>query len=92
MATGGIHVQPRPTEAHIARRVSKRIRKQTETDNIKANAIPSINYDLLAKEIVNQQKDCCEKNNIGEQPILVNSVKDLTLVLGKSTSAACILL
>lgn len=66
VATGGIHVQPRPTEVHIARRVSKRIRKQTETDIIKANAIPSINCDLLAKEIVNQQKDCCEKNNIDE--------------------------
>lgn len=41
----------------------KIIRIQTETDIIKANAIPSINNELLAKEIVNQQKDCCEKKH-----------------------------
>lgn len=42
----------------------KIIRIQTETDIIKANAIPSINNELLAKEIVNQQKDCCEKKTL----------------------------
>lgn len=55
--------------------------------------IPSFNYELLAKHIVNQQKACSEKTNIGEsvcveQPITVNSVEDSAPVLGESIPAA----
>lgn len=53
--------------------------------------IPNINYELLAKEIVNQQKAAGEKPNIGEsvgQPIMVNSVEDTAPVFGESTPAA----
>lgn len=53
--------------------------------------IPNIDYELRAKEIVNQQKASNEKPNICEivgQLIMVNSVENTEPLFGESTPAA----
>nr|XP_034313112.1 uncharacterized protein LOC117684564 [Crassostrea gigas] len=86
VATGGV---PPPTEVQMGEKGPKRTRKQSETDTI--NVLPNIDYELLAKKIVNQQKAAGEKPNIGEsvgQPPMVNSVEDTAPVVGEEIPAA----
>lgn len=89
VAMGGVPPSPPPTTTRtdipMRKKGPKRTRKQSETDPV--NVIPNIDYELLAKEIVNQQKAIGEKSNIG-QPIMVNSVEYTAPVLGESTPAA----
>lgn len=56
--------------------------------------MPNIDYELLAKEIINQQKASNENPTIGEsvgQPIMVNSVENTAPVFEQSTPAAAII-
>lgn len=87
VVTGG--VPPSPTDVQMGKKGPKRTRKQSEIDTV--NVIPNIDYELLAKEIINQQKASNENPNIGEsvgQPIMVNSVEDIASVFEQSTPAA----
>uniref|UniRef100_A0A8W8NVY3 C3H1-type domain-containing protein n=1 Tax=Magallana gigas TaxID=29159 RepID=A0A8W8NVY3_MAGGI len=89
VATGGVPPPTPPTEVHRGEKGPKRTRKQSETDTV--NVLPNIDYELLAKEIVNQQKAASEKQNIGEsvgQPPMVNSVEDTAPVVGEAIPAA----
>ncbi|XP_065927574.1 uncharacterized protein [Magallana gigas] len=89
VATGGLPPPTPPTEVNKGKKGPKRTRKQSETDTV--NVLPNIDYDLLAKEIVNQQKADSEKQNIGEsvgQPPMVNSVEDTAPVIGEAIPAA----
>lgn len=66
---------------------------KTETDAV--NVISNIDYELLANEIVNQQKASNETPNIGEsvgQPIIVNSVEDTAPVFGEWTPTVATIL
>ncbi|XP_052710731.1 uncharacterized protein LOC128185093 [Crassostrea angulata] len=89
VATGGVPPLTPPTEVHNGKKGQKRIRKQAETDTV--NVLSNLDYELLAKEIVNQQKAASEKQNIGEsvgQPPMVNSVEDTAPVIGEAIPAA----
>ncbi|XP_065922778.1 uncharacterized protein [Magallana gigas] len=89
VATGGVPPPTPPTEVHNGKKGQKRTRKQAETDTV--NVLSNLDYELLAKEIVNQQKAASEKQNIGEsvgQPPMVNSVEDTAPVVGEAIPAA----
>lgn len=89
VATGGLPPTTPPTEVNKGKKGPKRTRKQSENDTVKV--LPNIDYELLAKEIVNQQKADSEKQNISEsvgQPPMVNSVEDTAPVVGEAIPAA----
>nr|XP_034335302.1 uncharacterized protein LOC117692196 isoform X1 [Crassostrea gigas]XP_034335303.1 uncharacterized protein LOC117692196 isoform X1 [Crassostrea gigas]XP_034335304.1 uncharacterized protein LOC117692196 isoform X1 [Crassostrea gigas] len=89
VATGGLPPTTPPTEVNKGKKGPKRTRKQSENDTVKV--LPNIDYELLAKEIVNQQEADSEKQNISEsvgQPPMVNSVEDTAPVVGEAIPAA----
>ncbi|XP_065941282.1 uncharacterized protein [Magallana gigas] len=83
------HHQHHQLKYIMAKMGKKEPEKQAETDTV--NVLSNLDYELLAKEIVNQQKAASEKQNIGEkvgQLPMVNSVEDTAPVVGEAIPAA----